>query len=68
MVRDTAHERAAVVEPGEEANIPFFPTDEGQKEIEVSIDSGDTFAAERVTVRAGERKTVTVTLTPRPTP
>jgi hypothetical protein len=62
MVRDPAHpERATVVEPGEEANIPFFPTDEGQKEIAVSMDTGDTFASERVMVRAGERKAVVLT-------
>jgi tRNA A-37 threonylcarbamoyl transferase component Bud32 len=62
MVRDPAHpERGTVVEPGEEANIPFFPSDEGQKEIDVSMDTGDTFAAERVTIRAGERKAVVLT-------
>ena len=66
MVRDPAHQRATVVAAGEEANIPFFANDEGQKEIVVSIDSGEAFAAERITVRAGERKAVV--LTPRPAP
>ena len=57
MVRDPAHPAGGtVVAPGEEANIPFLATDEGQKEIEVSIDSGTALAARRVTVRAGERK------------
>jgi eukaryotic-like serine/threonine-protein kinase len=63
MVRDPSHPgRGTVVGPGEEANIPFFATDEGQKEIEVSIDSTAGFAGDRVTVRAGERKAVVVTL------
>jgi tRNA A-37 threonylcarbamoyl transferase component Bud32 len=63
MVRDPSHPgRGTVVGPGEEANIPFFASDEGQKEIEVSIDSAAGFAADRVTVRAGERKAVVVTL------
>jgi eukaryotic-like serine/threonine-protein kinase len=63
MVRDPAHpERGSVVGAGEEASIPFFPTDEGQKEVDVSIDSAAGFAAQRVTVRAGERKTAVLTL------
>ncbi len=65
MVRDPAHPgRGVVVEPGEEANIPFFPTDEGQKEVDLSVDSPAGFAAERVVVRAGERKTIALTLEP----
>ncbi len=63
MVRDPAHlGHGTVVEPGEEANIPFFSTDEGQKEIDVSVDSDRGFVAERVVVRAGERKSVELTL------
>jgi tRNA A-37 threonylcarbamoyl transferase component Bud32 len=62
MVRDPAHAGRTVVAPGEEANVPFFSTDEGQKEIEVSIDSSAGFASERVVVRAGERKAIVVTL------
>ncbi|MEO5768658.1 MAG: protein kinase [Polyangia bacterium] len=63
MVRDPAHAgRGTVVEPGEEANIAFFSTDEGQKEVEVSVDSDGVFSAERVTVRAGERKSVVLPL------
>jgi serine/threonine-protein kinase len=67
MMRDPAHPgRGTVVEPGEEANVPFFPTDEGQKEIEVSVDSMAGFAAERVSVRAGERKSIVLSLAATP--
>jgi len=63
MVRDPAHpSRGTVVESGEEANIAFFPTDEGQKEVDVSVDSVAGYATERVTVRAGESKSVEITL------
>jgi hypothetical protein len=63
MVRDPGHAgRGTVVEPGEEANIPFFSTDEGQKEVDVSVDSATGFVEERVTVRAGERKSVELAL------
>jgi serine/threonine-protein kinase len=63
MVRDPAHpDRATVVGPGDEANIPFLVDDEGQKEIELSVDSGGTVFADHVTVRAGERKAVEVPL------
>jgi tRNA A-37 threonylcarbamoyl transferase component Bud32 len=63
MVRDPEHPgRGTVVAPGEEVNVPFYPTDQGQKEIEISADSTAGFGAERVTVRAGQRKTVVLTL------
>ncbi|MES1208579.1 MAG: serine/threonine-protein kinase [Pseudomonadota bacterium] len=63
MVRDPGHPgRGTVVEAGEEANVPFFATDEAQKEIDVSVDSAAGFAAARVMVRAGERKVVVLTL------
>jgi tRNA A-37 threonylcarbamoyl transferase component Bud32 len=61
MVRDPARPgRGTVVTPGEEANIPFLPTDEAQKEIEVSVDSSLGVFAQRIWVRAGERKAVVV--------
>ena len=63
MVRDAARpDRASVVSPGEEANIPFLPSDEGQKEIDLSVDTGSGLVAERVLVRAGEHKSVSVSL------
>ena len=41
MVRDPGHPGSGtVVAPGEEVNIPFFPNDEGQKEVDVSIGCG----------------------------
>src|SRR5215831_3866857 len=40
---------------GEEIDIPFFADDDSSKEIEISADDGDTFASERVRVRAGQR-------------
>ena len=39
---------------GEEVDVPFFAEDEGSKEIEIAIDSGDAFTSERLTVRAGQ--------------
>ena len=61
MVRDPSRpDHGVVVEPGEETNIPFAPADEGQKDIEVSVDAAGGLEAERVTVRAGERKSVVV--------
>jgi hypothetical protein len=63
MVRDPTHpDRGTVVGPGEEANIPFLVEDEGQKEVEVSVASGSGLVAARVTVRAGERKSVVISL------
>jgi serine/threonine-protein kinase len=63
MVRDPARPgRGTVVEPGQEALVPFYPGDEGQKEIEVSVDSAAGFAAEHVVVRAGQRSGVTIRL------
>jgi len=63
MVRDAARpDRGSVVSPGEEANIPFLATDEGQKEIDLSVDTGSGLVAERVLVRAGEHKSVSVSL------
>ena len=63
MVRDAARpDRGSVVSPGEEANIPFLATDEGQKEIDLSVDTGSGMVAERVLVRAGEHKSVSVSL------
>jgi tRNA A-37 threonylcarbamoyl transferase component Bud32 len=63
MVRDPEHPgRGTVVAPGEEVNVPFYPTDEGQKEVEISADSAAGFGAQRVMVRAGQRKNIVLTL------
>jgi len=63
MVPDPRHPGGGtVVAPGEEANIPFFPNDEGQKEIDLSIDTAAGLHAEHVTVRAGERRSVVLEL------
>jgi serine/threonine-protein kinase len=56
MVRDPNRGGAGTVaHPGEEVDVPFFAEDEGSKEIEIAIDSGDVFTSERLTVRAGQR-------------
>jgi serine/threonine-protein kinase len=56
MVRDPNRGGAATLaRAGEEVDVPFFASDEGSKEIEIAIDSGDAFTSERLTVRAGQR-------------
>jgi hypothetical protein len=63
MVRDTARPGGgSVVESGEETNIPFLPSDEGQKDVEVSVKTASGVETQRVTVRAGETKSVAVDL------
>jgi serine/threonine-protein kinase len=55
MVRDPNRGGAGTVtRAGEEVDVPFFAEDEGSKEIEIAIDSGDVFTSERLTVRAGQ--------------
>jgi hypothetical protein len=67
MVRDASGAgRGAVVEPGEEANIPFLSTDEGQKEVEISVASERGLTRQRVLLRAGEIKSVTVNVQAHP--
>jgi hypothetical protein len=56
MVRDPNRRGAGTAaRSGDEVDIPFAPDDEASKEIEVAVDSGDTFTSERLKVRAGER-------------
>jgi hypothetical protein len=63
MVRDPGRPgRGTVLESGEEADIPFLATDEAAKEIEVSVASAAGLTAERVPVRAGERKSIVIQL------
>jgi tRNA A-37 threonylcarbamoyl transferase component Bud32 len=55
MVRDPNRGGAGTIaHAGEEVAVPFFAEDEGSKEIEIAIDSGDAFTSERLTVRAGQ--------------
>jgi serine/threonine-protein kinase len=55
MVRDPNRGGAgALARAGEEVDVPFYASDEGSKEIEIAIDSGDAFTSERLTVRAGQ--------------
>ena len=56
MVRDPSRGGAGTLaRAGEDVDVPFFADDEGSKEIEIAIDTGDAFTSERVTVRAGQR-------------
>ena len=67
MVRDASGTgRGSVVEPGEEANIPFAAGDDGQKDVDVSVDSEHGLAHQRVVVRAGETKAIAIDLPGRP--
>jgi serine/threonine-protein kinase len=56
VVRDPSRTGAGTLaRPGEDVDVPFAAGDEGSKEIEIAIDSGDVFTSERLTVRAGQR-------------
>jgi serine/threonine-protein kinase len=56
VVRDPSRGGAGTLaRPGEDVDVPFAAGDEGSKEIEIAIDSGDVYTSERVTVRAGQR-------------
>lgn len=56
VVRDPSRSGAGTLaRPGEDVDVPFAAGDEGSKEIEIAIDSGDVFTSERLTVRAGQR-------------
>jgi hypothetical protein len=64
MVRDPARpERGTVLRPGEEANIPFTDDDQAQKEVELSVATNSGVTVQRVMVRAGERKSASISLT-----
>jgi serine/threonine-protein kinase len=63
MVRDPNRGAAGVLaHAGEEVDVPFFADDEGSKEIEISVDTGESFTSERLTVRAGQRQSHVVKL------
>jgi serine/threonine-protein kinase len=56
MVRDPSRRGAGTLaHAGEDVDVPFSPDDEASKEVEIAIDTGDSFTSERVTVRAGQR-------------
>ncbi len=65
MVKDlNARGPGAPVRAGEDVSIPFQPTDERSKEVEVDVDTGDSFTSERITVRAGEQSSHVIKLKP----
>jgi serine/threonine-protein kinase len=56
MVRDPNRRGAGtLVHAGEDVDVPFSAEDEASKEVEISVDTGDGFTSDRVTVRAGQR-------------
>jgi serine/threonine-protein kinase len=56
MVRDPNRPGAGTLaHAGEDVDVPFSADDEASKEMEISVDTGDGFTSERVTVRAGQR-------------
>jgi tRNA A-37 threonylcarbamoyl transferase component Bud32 len=56
MIRDPGRGSAATVaRPGEEVDVPFLVDDDPSKEIEISVDTGDSFVTERLRIRAGQR-------------
>jgi tRNA A-37 threonylcarbamoyl transferase component Bud32 len=40
---------------GDDVAVPFFGEDEGSKEVEIGVDTGEAFTSERIKVRAGQR-------------
>jgi hypothetical protein len=63
VVKDlSAHGPGTPSRAGEDVSIPFQPTDEHSKEVEVDVDTGDSFTSERFTVRAGEQSSHTIKL------
>ena len=56
MIRDPGRgSTATVARPGEEVDVPFMSDEDSSKEIEISVDTGDSFATERLRLRAGQR-------------
>jgi eukaryotic-like serine/threonine-protein kinase len=63
LVRDPNRGAAGTLaRSGEDVDVPFFADDEGSKEIEISVDTGESFTSERLTVRAGQRQAHVVKL------
>jgi hypothetical protein len=56
MIKDPSRGGAGTsAKPGQDVDVPFFATDDPSKEVEVGVDTGETFTSEKVTVRAGQR-------------
>jgi len=65
LVRDPNRKVAAAASrPGEEIDVPFFTDDEASKEVEVSVDAGDSFVTDKIHVRAGQKLSHVVKLRP----
>ena len=47
---------------GDDVSIPFQPSDERSKDVDVDVDTGDAFTSERITIRAGERSSHVIRL------
>jgi hypothetical protein len=47
---------------GEDVSIPFQPSDERTKQVEVDVDTGDSFTSVRITVHAGEQSSPVIKL------
>ncbi|MDB4982224.1 MAG: hypothetical protein JWM82_2976, partial [Myxococcales bacterium] len=63
LVRDPNRGAAGTLaRSGEDVDVPFFADDEGSKEIEISVDTGESFTSERLMVRAGQRQAHVVKL------
>jgi serine/threonine-protein kinase len=55
MVKDpSARGAGTLAKLGEDVAVPFYPSDERSKEVEVNVDTGESFTSERITVRAGQ--------------
>jgi eukaryotic-like serine/threonine-protein kinase len=55
-VRDPARQTTpTAARAGEEVDVPFFADDDSSKDIEIAVDSGDSFTTEKIRVRAGQR-------------
>jgi hypothetical protein len=65
LVRDPNRKvAAAAARPGEDIDVPFFPDDEASKEVEVSVDAGESFVTDKIRIRAGQKLSHVVKLRP----
>ena len=65
LVRDPNRKvAAAAARPGDEIDVPFFTDDEASKEVEISVDAGDSFVTDKIRVRAGQKLSHVVKLRP----
>jgi tRNA A-37 threonylcarbamoyl transferase component Bud32 len=55
MVRDPNRPGpGTLARSGDDVDVPFFAEDEGSKEVEIGVDTGEAFTSERIKVRAGQ--------------